>query len=155
ISEMINYNPHTLRYYNDGKVHVKGIEATVNFDTGALTHTVSYDYTDARNALTDKPLERRPKLQVKYQLDWQVFDFDWGITYQYMGSRYDSDYSSWPYKSVKMGGVSLWDVAVAYPVTPHLIVRGKIANLFNKDYETGYGYQAAGREYILSGSYTF
>ncbi|WP_122990844.1 TonB-dependent receptor, partial [Escherichia coli] len=49
----------------------------------------------------------------------------------------------------------LWDVAVAYPVTPHLIVRGKIANLFNKDYETGYGYQAAGREYILSGSYTF
>ncbi|MFK3751812.1 hypothetical protein, partial [Escherichia coli] len=26
---------------------------------------------------------------------------------------------------------------------------------FNKDYETGYGYQAAGREYILSGSYTF
>ncbi len=47
------------------------------------------------------------------------------------------------------------DVAVAYPVTPHLIVRGKIANLFNKDYETGYGYQAAGREYILSGSYTF
>ncbi|EKH8090611.1 TonB-dependent vitamin B12 receptor BtuB [Escherichia coli] len=155
ISEMINYNPHTLRYYNDGKVHVKGIEATVNFDTGALTHTVSYDYTDARNALTDEPLERRPKLQVKYQLDWQVFDFDWGITYQYMGSRYDSDYSSWPYKSVKMGGVSLWDVAVAYPVTPHLIVRGKIANLFNKDYETGYGYQAAGREYILSGSYTF
>ncbi|MCV5870593.1 TonB-dependent receptor, partial [Escherichia coli] len=85
-----------LRYYNDGKVRIKGVEATANFDTGPLAHTVSYDYTDARNALTDKPLERRPKQQVKYQLDWQLFDFDWGVTYQYLGSRYDSDYSSWP-----------------------------------------------------------
>ncbi len=155
ISEMINYDPHTLRYYNDGKVRIKGIEATANFDTGPLAHTVSYDYTDARNALTDKPLERRPKQQVKYQLDWQMLDFDWGVTYQYLGARYDSDYSSWPYKSVKMGGVSLWDLAVAYPVTSHLTVRGKIANLFDKDYETVYGYQTAGREYTLSGSYTF
>ncbi|WP_224253944.1 hypothetical protein, partial [Klebsiella grimontii] len=31
----------------------------------------------------------------------------------------------------------------------------KIANLFDKDYETAYGYQTAGREYYLSGSYTF
>ena len=53
-----------------------------------------------------------------------------------------------------MGGVSLWDLAVAYPVTSHLTVRGKIANLFDKDYETVYGYQTAGREYTLSGSYT-
>ncbi|MCO9667038.1 hypothetical protein KU406_23335, partial [Salmonella enterica subsp. enterica serovar Montevideo] len=41
------------------------------------------------------------------------------------------------------------------PVTSHLTVRGKIANLFDKDYETVYGYQTAGREYTLSGSYTF
>ena len=39
--------------------------------------------------------------------------------------------------------------------TSHLTVRGKIANLFDKDYETVYGYQTAGREYTLSGSYTF
>ncbi|EMV2780949.1 TonB-dependent vitamin B12 receptor BtuB [Escherichia coli] len=155
ISDMINCTQNCERYYNDAKVHIKGIESTANFETGPLVHTVSYDYTDARNALTDKPLERRPKQQVKYQLDWQVFDFDWGVTYQYLGSRYDSDYSSWPYKSVKMGGVSLWDLAVAYPVTSHLTVRGKIANLFDKDYETVYGYQTAGREYTLSGSYTF
>lgn len=92
---------------------------------------------------------------MKYQLDWQLYDFDWGITYQYLGTRYDKDYSSYPYQTVKMGGASLWDLAVAYPVTSHLTVRGKIANLFDKDYETVYGYQTAGREYTLSGSYTF
>ncbi|MDI5424950.1 hypothetical protein MJM99_34470, partial [Salmonella enterica subsp. enterica serovar Kentucky] len=41
----------------------------------------------------------------KYQLDWDVYDFDWGVTYQYLGSRYDSDYSAYPYRTVKMGGV--------------------------------------------------
>lgn len=59
------------------------------------------------------------------------------------------------FRTIKMGGVSLWDLTVAYPVTSHLTVRGKIANLFDKDYETVYGYQTAGREYTLSGSYTF
>ncbi len=155
VSDLIDYDDHTLKYYNEGKARIKGVEATANFDTGPLTHTVSYDYVDARNAITDVPLLRRAKQQVKYQLDWQLYDFDWGITYQYLGTRYDKDYSSYPYQTVKMGGVSLWDLAVAYPVTSHLTVRGKIANLFDKDYETVYGYQTAGREYTLSGSYTF
>ncbi|MNL61344.1 Vitamin B12 transporter BtuB precursor [compost metagenome] len=100
-------------------------------------------------------LKRRSKQQVKYQLDTQVWDFDWNLAYRYLGTRYDDDFSSFPSREVKMGGVSLWDVAVSYPVTSHLTVRGKIANLFDKDYETVYGYQTAGREYTLSGSYTF
>ncbi|MEA7931654.1 hypothetical protein ONJ16_26040, partial [Salmonella enterica subsp. enterica serovar Montevideo] len=42
-------------------------------DTGPLTHTVSYDYVDARNAITDTPLPRRSKQMAKYQLDWDVY----------------------------------------------------------------------------------
>lgn len=57
-------------------------------------HTLSYDYVDARNEITDKPLARRSKQQVKYQLDWQVYDFDWGLTYQYLGTRYDKDFAT-------------------------------------------------------------
>ncbi|MGL4723758.1 MAG: TonB-dependent vitamin B12 receptor BtuB [Scandinavium sp.] len=141
------------KYYNVGKARIKGVEASASFDTGPLAHTVSYDYLDARDAQTNELLLRRAKQQVKYQLDWQVYDFDWGLTYQYLGSRYDTDFNT--YQTVKMGGVSLWDVAVSYPITSNLTVRGKIANLFDKDYETVYGYETAGREYTLSGSYTF
>jgi len=42
-----------------------------------------------------------------------------------------------------------------YPVISQLRVRGKLATLFDKDYETVYGYQTPGRGYYLSGSYTF
>ncbi|ALR74858.1 TonB-dependent vitamin B12 receptor BtuB [[Enterobacter] lignolyticus] len=155
IDNLIDYNTDLQKYYNVGQARIKGIEATASFDTGPLTHNIGYDYVDARDAKTNELLDRRAKQQVKYQLDWQVYDFDWSMTYHYLGTRYDTDYSTYPSQKVKMGGVSLWDVAVSYPITSHLTVRGKIANLFDKDYETVYGYHTAGREYNLSGSYTF
>ncbi|MFP2241154.1 TonB-dependent vitamin B12 receptor BtuB [Pseudescherichia vulneris] len=157
VDNLIDYDYTQNQYYNVGKARIKGVEATASFDTGPLAHTVSYDYLDARNAQTNELLARRAKQQVKYQLDWQVYDFDWSVTYQYLGTRYDKKFDPVTYASenVKMGGVSLWDLAVSYPVTSHLTVRGKIANLFDKDYETVYGYETAGREYNLSGSYTF
>ncbi len=154
IDNLIGYDAQ-YRFYNVDKARIKGIEATAQFDTGPLSHQFSYDYVDPRNARTNTVLNRRSKQQVKYQLDWQMYDLDWNVAYHYLGTRYDSDFTSSPARRVKMGGVSLWDVAVSYPVTSHLTVRGKIANLFDKDYETVYGYQTAGREYNLSGSYTF
>lgn len=142
-------------YYNVDQATIKGIEATASFDTGPLTHQVSYDYLNPRNAKTNEMLLRRSKQQVKYELDWQIKNVDWAVTYQYLGGRYDADYSIYPEQRVKLGGISLWDLSVSYPVTSHLIVRGRIANLFDKYYETAYGYATPGREYHLTGSYTF
>jgi len=157
IDNLISSDPRTFRYYNVDKARIKGIEATAQFDTGPVGHQISYDYVDPRNAKTNEVLVRRSKQQVKYQLDTQVWDLDWNLAYRYLGTRYDVAYDPNTFTSerVKMGGVSLWDLAVSYPVTSHLTVRGKIANLFDKDYETVYGYETAGREYTLSGSYTF
>jgi len=154
IDNLIGYDEQN-HYYNVDKARIEGIEATAQFDTGPLSHQVSFDYLDPRNAKTNGILSRRAKQQVKYQLDWQMYNLDWNLAYHYLGTRYDSDFNTYPVQRVKMGGVSLWDVAVSYPVTSHLTVRGRIANLFDKDYETVYGYQTAGREYTLSGSYTF
>ncbi len=156
IDNLIDSDPTTFRYYNIAKATIKGVEATASFDTGPLSHTVSYDYVDPRDGNTNEILVRRAKQQVKYQLDYTIYDFDWSLSYQYLGERYDKDFNtSYTPRTVKLGGVSLWDLAVSYPVTSQLTVRGRIANLFDKDYETVYGYQTPGREYYLSGSYTF
>lgn len=156
IDNLIDSNPATFVYYNVNKARIKGVEATASFDTGALSHQVSYDFVDTRDAETNQPLLRRARQQVKYQLDWTIYDFDWSVTYHYLGDRYDKDYHhSFTPQRVKLGGVSLWGVAVSYPVTSQLTVRGKIANLFDKDYETVYGYPAPGTGYYLSASYNF
>lgn len=156
IDSLIDSDPATFRYYNINKAKIKGIEATASFDTGPVSHSVSYDYVDPRNGTTNEILARRAKQQVKYQLDYTLYDVGWSVSYQYLGERYDKDYNaSTTPRTVKLGGASLWDLAASYPVTSQLTVRGRIANLFDKDYETVYGYQTPGREYYLSGSYTF
>lgn len=156
IDNLIDSDPTTYRYVNIDNATIKGVEATASFDTGPVTHQISYDYVDPRNGKTNEILLRRAKQQVKYQLDYTVYDFDWSLSYQYLGERYDNDFNTgYVTRTVKLGGLSLWDLAVSYPVTSQLTVRGRIANLFDKDYETVYGYQTAGREYYFSGSYTF
>ena len=157
IEELIDYDSSSNRYYNVSEAVIKGVEWTGAFDTGQLSHQVTLEYLDPRDAETNQILVRRAKQQVKYQLDWQVAELDWSVTYQYLGQRYDNtfDPTTFAPSSVKLGGISLWDLAVSYPVTSHLTVRGRIANLFDKDYETVYGYKTAGREYYLTGSYNF
>ncbi|WP_075183244.1 TonB-dependent vitamin B12 receptor BtuB [Pantoea sp. 1.19] len=155
IDHLVDSDPITFRYYNIAKATLKGVEATASFDTGPLSHQLVLDYLDPRDASTHEVLLRRAKQQVKYQLDWTLYAVDWSLTWQYLGQRYDKDFNSYPVRRIKMGGVSLWDIAAAYPVTAHLTVHGRIANLFDKDYETVYGYQTPGREFFLSGTYSF
>ena len=151
IQNLIDYDNNA--YYNVKSATIKGLEWTGNITTGPVEHHLTLQYVDPRDDETNKILYRRAKQQVKYELNGQVYDLGWDVTYHYIGKRYDYDYDN--SRTVNMGGLSLWDVGLSYPVTSHLTVRGKIANLFDKDYETVYGYQSAGREYTLSGSYTF
>ncbi len=140
-------------YENIGKALIKGAEFTGEMDTWVFHHTFNYQYIDARNKETHQRLERRARQQLKYQLDWQVEKLDMGVTYQYIGQRTDKDYGT--NENVSLGGVSIWDLTASYPITSHLSIRGRIANLFDKDYETAYGYRTPGREYFLTGSYNF
>ncbi|MCL5499228.1 TonB-dependent vitamin B12 receptor BtuB [Escherichia coli] len=155
INNLIDYDNNA--YYNVKSATIKGLEWTGNVTTGPVDHHLTLQYIDPRDDETNKGLARRAKQQVKYELTGQIYDLGWNVAYQYLGQRYDNAYDATTYTShtVKLGGVSVWDIGLSYPMTSHLTVRGKIANLFDKDYETAYGYQTAGREYTLSGSYTF
>ncbi|NIH20537.1 TonB-dependent vitamin B12 receptor BtuB [Morganella morganii] len=151
IKNLIDYemgSPNT--YINRSKAKIKGAEWVGEFDTWIFHHQMTYQYLDAKDKDTNKRLARRAQQQVKYQLDWTVSDVDMGLTYQYIGKRYDDAANK-----QKLGGVSIFDITAAYPITDHLTIRGKVANLFDKDYETAYGYRTAGREYFLTGSYNF
>ncbi|TKU11335.1 TonB-dependent vitamin B12 receptor BtuB [Citrobacter sp. wls829] len=159
IQNLIDYKSidNYSQYTNVKSATIKGLEWKGNITTGPVEHHLTLQYVDPRDDETNKTLVRRAKQQVKYELTGQVYDLGWNIAYQYMGQRYDDAYDevTQTSRTVKLGGVSLWDLAVSYPITSQLTVRGKIANLFDKDYETVYGYPTAGREYTLSGSYTF
>lgn len=155
IDNLIAYNNAT--YYNVESATIKGVEWTGHVDTGIFSHRVTLQYIDPRNNQTNEVLKRRARQQAKYELDWMMYDVDMNLSWQYFGKRYDNNNKSSTVnpQQRELPSYSLLDISASYPVTSHLTVRGKIANLFDKEYETAYGYQTAGREYTLSGSYTF
>lgn len=161
VDNLINFSSLPLgqsTYDNIGKAVMTGAEFTAAYDTGWLSHQVTLEYLDAKDKTTDKGLARRAHKKAKYELATTLENnVNVSLTWLYQGARSDSDFDPITFqpKPVKLGGYSLWDLAASYPVTSHLIVRGRIANLFDKDYETAYGYRTAGREYYLTGSYTF
>jgi len=144
------YPIYTGYYYNTSSATIKGVEWTGSFDTGIFSHQLTFGYLDPRNDANNEVLARRSKHQYKYQLDWNMFGLDMDVAYQYYGKRFNSSFDR-----RQLPSYSLVDISASYPVTSHLTIRGKIANLFDKDYETAYGYQTPGREYYLSGGYTF
>lgn len=159
IENLIDYtsDPVTYKgqYYNVNSATIKGVELTGNFDTGMFNHQITLQYIDPRNDLNNEVLARRSKQQAKYQLDWTMFNVDMDVSYQYYSKRYDNSTSMYNSTQRELSSYSTVDVSAAYPVTSHLTVRGRIANLFDKEYETAYGYKTAGREYYLTGSYNF
>lgn len=159
IQNLINYDSDPVtyqgQYYNVDRATIKGVEWTGSFDTWMFTHRLTLQYIDPRNDQTDEVLARRSKRQAKYQLDWTMFNLDMDISYQYYGKRYDNISSTYNPEQRVLPSYSTVDVSASYPVTSQLTVRGRIANLFDKDYETAYGYATPGREYYLTGSYTF
>ncbi|WP_121574135.1 TonB-dependent vitamin B12 receptor BtuB [Brenneria alni] len=154
IDNLINYEyafaTNTGTYYNVKAATMKGLEWIGSFDTGSLHHQITLGYLDARSDEDDKVLARRAKQQAKYQLDWTLYDIDFDLSYQYVGKRFDNAQNT-----RRLPSYSTADLSASYPITPQLTVHGRIANLFDKDYETAYGYRTAGREYYLTGSYTF
>ncbi|WP_086873278.1 TonB-dependent vitamin B12 receptor BtuB [Kosakonia pseudosacchari] len=153
IENLITYSD--TAYYNINSATIKGVEWTGSVDTGIFSHRVTLQYIDPRDDETHEVLPRRAKRQAKYQLDWSVLNVDMDLAWEYFGKRYDNRTSTYNPEQRILPSYSTVDFSASYPVTSHLTVRGKIANLFDKEYETAYGYQTAGREYTLSGSYTF
>ncbi|MEQ9892937.1 TonB-dependent vitamin B12 receptor BtuB [Pectobacterium aroidearum] len=159
VDNLINYRsitPMLGTYDNIGKAVMTGAEFTAAYDTWWLSHQVTLEYLDAKDKTADKALARRAHKKAKYELSTTLENnINVSLTWLYQGARSDTNFDVFPSQPVKLGGYSTWDLAASYPVTSHLTVRGRIANLFDKDYETAYGYRTAGREYYLTGSYTF
>lgn len=158
IDNLIDYSADAMgvgRYYNIQAATIRGVEWTGSFDTGIFSHRVTLGYLDARRDNDNEVLARRSKQQFKYQLDWAMFGLDMDVAWQYYGKTYNNNTNQYASEQRRMPSYSLVDISASYPLTSRLTVRGRIANLFDKDYETVYGYPTAGREYYLSGIYSF
>ncbi|MBU2897522.1 TonB-dependent receptor domain-containing protein [Vibrio hepatarius] len=150
VSDLISPSSSTDKNENIAKAEIKGLELVGKFATGALFHSASIDVMDTEDKDTGKELARRSKYSAKWNVSYTYYDWNFDLSYLYRGGSYDDAANN-----TRLDAYSLVDISTHYYITDNLIARGKIANLFDEDYETSYGYNTQERSYFAGLNYKF
>ena len=148
VEKMITSNG--LTQVNIGEAKIKGYEVVGSFYTGPLYHLVSYDYLDTEDKSTGNELARRAKHSGKWNTTYELSNWRFDLSYLYQGKRYD-DLGN----TTELDAYSLFDFATSYHFDNDVTVAGKVANLFDEEYETAKGYKTPERNYYVSVAYQF
>lgn len=140
-------------YSDNTDARIKGLEFDVNFDTGPVNHTVVAEFKDHKDD-NDVQLARRAKQNYKWISSMNLGKFELNATYTYTGKRLDLP-TALPTSDDYISATNLWDMSVGYWMNDDLIVRSRIDNVFNEQYETAIGYKAPERAYYLNVAYQF
>ena len=107
--------------------------------SGAYTHTDAE--TRTRGALSGKLLPRRPRDTASAEADWRLAN---GAVLS-LGARYAGESFDNLSNTRKLKAYALVDLRAETPLTAGLTLYGRIENLFDRTYETAYGFGSVGR----------
>ena len=144
IKDMISWNSTTFINENiDGKSILKGLEIAYEeqfFDT--LLAGVNYTYIDAKDE-DGKRLVNRPRYQsTLYTTYMPIKELAIHLNGTYIGSRKD-------YTTHETGNYFVANTKMTYHVDKNWDIYLKINNLFDRYYQSVYGYASAERSYYL------
>lgn len=151
---IIWYESTSGSWYSDNvDARIKGLEMDVNFDTGPINHTLVAEFKDHEDD-NGVQLARRAKQNYKWITSAQFGDVEVSTTYTFTGKRLDLPKTEATDEDY-IPATNLWDVSVGYWVSDAFVVRTRVENLFNEQYETAVGYRSPERAYYLNASYQF
>lgn len=155
IKQLIDYQ--NQKYINIGEAELSGAEFELNIPQENLSHRLTFAYLDAKDKHTGNRLLRRPQKQFDYQLDLPIKDAELTLNYHLASKRTDQifDNQSFTNQSVILPVDQQIDMALSYPFTNGVNLRARIADIFNQQRETVYGYRPSGRTFSITLDYTF
>lgn len=147
VDNLIGFDPST--YVNEqvsGKSHFKGYEIRYSqIFHEKLALSASYQKLSAKDK-DKKELIRRPNESAMVSLSYYATpDLSLGTLVNYIGSRYDNDYSTYPETRVQTGRYTLLGASLNYELNPSVALYLKGENLTDKRYQEVEGYATAGR----------
>jgi vitamin B12 transporter len=90
-------------------------------------------------------LPRRPERTARIDVDRRFGDVSVGATFNAAGHRYD-DLAN----ATRLGGYATTDLRASYAFLPHWELEGRLANAFDRQYETVYYFNQPGRSWYLT-----
>jgi vitamin B12 transporter len=134
-------------YVNIAKAKTEGIELFASVKPiDNLTARINYTYTDTEDKKTDKPLLRRPRNKMGFDLNYHFLDKgNVNLGAIYVGKR--DDWKPYPVRG-RIGGYTLVNLAASYDITKNFQIFGRVDNLFDKDYVEVSGYGTPGLSFL-------
>ncbi len=129
------------KYYNVDRAKNLGFELNAQTTLAGLDWRANLTIQDPKNRDTDKTLGRRAKNYGNLGVSKTFGQWYLGGDLQYTGSRYDGPSAS----ANTLDSYWLANLDARFNLNKNVSIYARIENLFNKDYETAWGYNQAGR----------
>ncbi len=148
ISNLIVYPAPTYQVTNLDEARIDGLEMNATFKQADYNTHVELTFLKPVNALTKKVLPRRAKHSIKINIDQNTGKWRSGLEVIIKGKRYDNTSNS-----IKLDGYSLLNLNTRYPLSKNWMLRGKIHNLLDSEYQTANNYNSEGLGVYVSLNY--
>ena len=116
---------------NVNKAEINGVEIRIDTKFAGWDTKVELAVLDPQDTTTNKVLRRRAKQTFRLDMDKASGDWKYGISLVARGHSYDDAANT-----KRVAGYGIVNLRTQYKVSDKLTLKGKIENLFDKEYET-------------------
>lgn len=132
-------------YQNVGRASSQGLETSLQVNLlNSLALRAGWTHLRARDLDSGTPLLRRPENSLHFDLSYTRRALNLAAELNYLGSRFDVNYSAYPAETVKLKPAAIANLLLNYELNKPLTVFLHIQNLLNARYELIYGYGSPG-----------
>lgn len=139
------YMTNTTLPINIPRSRIDGWSLAYEGKLGMLTLRASHDALNPRNEVNNRLLPRRAKSQSTLGADYGVGMWRFGGSLLSTGARYDDAANT-----RELASYATLDLYADYALNKDWSVQAKVNNVANRQYETAYGYNQAGRTVYLT-----
>ncbi len=158
VKDNIDYDNSAFGYYNvNGKSKFSGLEVASSYlftsfnliATANYTHLFNYKKEDGSDLI------RRAKDTLNASLTYYINEMYFGVDALYVGERFDTDGGFPVASNVPTGNYTVWNLNFSTKVMQNFDLSINAKNIFDKDYQSSYGYATQGRSVYAKISYSF
>lgn len=132
---------------NTSKATIRGLSLEASQRFGNTTLNIGADLMNPKDNETGKTLVRRAKQVYRAGISHLFNRVEIGADYLFVAHRFD-DVNNSPAK--RMGGYGLVNLRANYEISKHFHAQLNVNNVFNKKYQTAYGYRSPGANVFLN-----
>lgn len=148
VDELIAFDLATYLPQNVAEAQLMGVEGALEWQGGPwrVSQTLSWLSAEDRGAANrGRELPRRPAWSGRSSIEWRGASLDLGASVQFAGRRYD-DLAN----RRELGGYATVDLTGAWRLSGATEVQVRLANAFDRRYETATLFPALGREFFVT-----